>query len=529
MQRFSKALTPPAAIGRRPAGHRAAHGRSKDTTTTPSARSPSARWKPAPATPPPHRRPVHRGRRRLPQIHEYELSADLPRTRQAAGAPDSAVRIGMANNYLAARRDHARRRRARRRQSHRRRRAGLPVPARPGRRLSARSTTAPRPMPPSPRPPAQAGEDQTAEQGLLAGRRRTKASASIQQLSVLSNLIVQPIFEDSTVYVLDSKLDSHQRPCAITNTGLLPPPRSSLQTSWTAAFHLHSDTCPPTAASFRCATPAAPSPCPRPTPSSTATPPTTRSTSASTPPSTSAKTSSPSTAESRAPSAATPHPRRAQPESLPRIHLRHHQLLLQRALSRWLHYRGVGPFTDSDQQSGRSPPPSTSASALPGEKPLSSPDGVTTIRNLTRPERRRAELLHLLLYRSQTPLRNAHQRRAIVEDLRAWRVVPFSPLGRAISQAIAPPPRSTLSLPAVGHPGLHLLREHPRLPRLRQHPERHLSLYARPAQPHFQRHSGKVHLRYPIRMSAGLRQETFLNFTQRPTQQFRPYFSITLF
>ena len=51
-------------------------------------------------------------------------------------------------------------------------------------------------------------------------------------------LSVEPIFEDSTVYVLDSKtLATFAVPSS--DTAQLPPPRSSIQTMWTDAFHLH--------------------------------------------------------------------------------------------------------------------------------------------------------------------------------------------------------------------------------------------------------------------------------------------------
>ena len=58
------------------------------------------------------------------------------------------------------------------------------------------------------------------------------------KLSLLSDFSVNPIFEDTTVYVLDSKLDGDD-PIPISDTSLLPPPRSSLQTQGTVAFHLH--------------------------------------------------------------------------------------------------------------------------------------------------------------------------------------------------------------------------------------------------------------------------------------------------
>ncbi len=80
-----------------------------------------------------------------------------------------------------------------------------------------------------------AGDDQTAEQAMLA----TGANEGMRinpHLSVLSDASVEPLFEDSTVYVLDSKTLATLPP---SNTSQLPPPRSSIQTMWTNAFHLH--------------------------------------------------------------------------------------------------------------------------------------------------------------------------------------------------------------------------------------------------------------------------------------------------
>jgi hypothetical protein len=51
-------------------------------------------------------------------------------------------------------------------------------------------------------------------------------------LSLASDFSVAPIFEDSTVYSLDAHLLNAP-------PGFLPTPRSSLQTQWTTAYHLH--------------------------------------------------------------------------------------------------------------------------------------------------------------------------------------------------------------------------------------------------------------------------------------------------
>jgi hypothetical protein len=81
------------------------------------------------------------------------------------------------------------------------------------------------------------GEDQTAEEALLrAGADEGLRVTPI--VSLLSDFSVEPIFEDSTVYVLDSKLDA-AFPVPSSDTALLPPPRSSVETQLTNAYHLH--------------------------------------------------------------------------------------------------------------------------------------------------------------------------------------------------------------------------------------------------------------------------------------------------
>jgi len=169
-------------------------------------------------------------------MHDYQLSQSYLERAKAAGAPDAEVRIGMANSYLA-----------------------LGDTTRASAELAAVSATgddapdyqyllAKANVYRQEHHDAQAltsfaqatnaeGEDQTAQEALLQaganeGLRVTPA------LSLLSFFSVDPIFEDSTVYVLDSKLDA-TLPVPPTNTAQLPPPRSSLETQWTDAYHLH--------------------------------------------------------------------------------------------------------------------------------------------------------------------------------------------------------------------------------------------------------------------------------------------------
>jgi Tfp pilus assembly protein PilF len=81
-----------------------------------------------------------------------------------------------------------------------------------------------------------AGEDPTADRELMqaAGDEGLRITPNF---SFLSDFSVAPIFEDTTVYPLDAKLDVTQPIPGRQN--LLPLPRSSLQTEWTGAYHLH--------------------------------------------------------------------------------------------------------------------------------------------------------------------------------------------------------------------------------------------------------------------------------------------------
>ena len=53
--------------------------------------------------------------------------------------------------------------------------------------------------------------------------------------------------------------------------------------------------------------------------------------------------------------------------------------------------------------------------------------------------------------------------------------------------------------------------------------------YMRPFGRRFNDETGEVQLKYPIRFSAGVQEEDFLNFTHGNSQLLRPYVSITLF
>jgi hypothetical protein len=119
---------------------------------------------------------------------------------------------------------------------------------------------------------------------------------------------------------------------------------------------------------------------------------------------------------------------------------------------------------------------------------------------------------------------------AIVEDLRAWRIVPFSPLHSAISQALRPAAKIDYSPTREWNIQVSTSFESTRGFHSYDMTQNGFSLsYIRPLDRTFNDKTGKVHLKYPIRISAGLREETFLNFAHGQNQQYRPYVSVTIF
>jgi len=188
------------------------------------------------------------------KMHEYELSQSYLQRARPAGASDAGVRVGLANTYLGlGETKRAAAELAGVKQTddselnYQYLLAKAAVFQQEHRETQAVSAFA--------EAVGVAGEDQTAQQSLLQAGA-TEGFRLNPNVSVLSNLIVQPIFEDSTVYVLDSKLNSPSGPVSITDIARLPPPRSSLETSWINVYHLHRATCLRLAASSRYGTPA---------------------------------------------------------------------------------------------------------------------------------------------------------------------------------------------------------------------------------------------------------------------------------
>ncbi len=169
-------------------------------------------------------------------LHDYELSEDYLARAKAAGASDSEVRIALANDDLALGETVKAKAEL----------AAINDPADEAQNYQYLLAEAnvysqehlnPQALTAFAQATNGAGDDQTAEQAMLV----TGANEGMRvnpHLSVLSDASIEPIFEDSTVYVLDSKtLATFAVPSS--DTAQLPPPRSSTQTMWTNAFHLH--------------------------------------------------------------------------------------------------------------------------------------------------------------------------------------------------------------------------------------------------------------------------------------------------
>ena len=249
MDRFEKALTAPGSnrtsVRLAVAQLMAQQGRSADAQRQVALALMESQ---AGATPPPSGEQFVAAADVFRSVHEYQLSQNYLKRAQATGAPETSVHIGMANNYLAlgdtpraeAELDavsHAASNEAN--YQYLLAKANLYEQQHQGAKALtafAQATTV-------------AGEDETAERDLLtAGGNEGYRINHI--VSVLSNFSVQPVFEDSTVYVLDANLDG---PVPITSSqpDLLPPPRSSLQTTWTGAYHLHLGELPTTSGFFQ--------------------------------------------------------------------------------------------------------------------------------------------------------------------------------------------------------------------------------------------------------------------------------------
>jgi tetratricopeptide (TPR) repeat protein len=454
-------------------------------------------------------------------MHDYQLAQTYLERALAAGAAETSVRIGLANSYLA-----------------------LGDTTRAQDQLSLISGSADnesgyqyllakanvlrqehqntRALTAFAQAANAAGEHQTAEQDLLQAGANEGLRIN-PRLSFLSDFSVAPIFEDTTVYVLDAKLDA---PSLISGQGLIPPPRSSLATQWTGAYHLHLGDLPDVSGFFQ-----------------------TRN----------------ARGQISLPSEGTIVNRDTTDYSFnfglnPTIHLGTNVLTFntgiqetvrrdslspvdmnQNLFRQFLYMssssffnmvsvsgyaiRESGPFTESSQHSrelagalnfrvGR-PWGKTALVTGWGARddrfyPVISEDYYTSA--YLGIERRVSERINFAV---------------VAEDLRAWRVKGYS---YAIAQALRP--AASVQFAPTRNWSLQVSAAYSRNMGFHFYDAVQSGFaisYAMPVHRSFKDAGKEVELRYPIRFSAGMQQETFFNFTGGQNQQFRPYLRITLF
>jgi tetratricopeptide (TPR) repeat protein len=167
-------------------------------------------------------------------MHEYQLAQIYFQRALAAGAPETDVRVGLANTYLAtgdtpraeAQLNELSKNASEDELSYNYLLAKANVLRQ--KRQSAQALTA------FAQASQASGQDDTAELAMIraSGDEGLRLNSHV---SFLSDYTLAPIFEDTTVYPLDAALDS-AIPATSNN---LPLPRSSIQSLWTEAFHVH--------------------------------------------------------------------------------------------------------------------------------------------------------------------------------------------------------------------------------------------------------------------------------------------------
>jgi tetratricopeptide (TPR) repeat protein len=463
------------------------------------------------------------------QMHEYELSETYLQRAKAAGAPDMSVRIGLANSYLAlgeTRRAAAELAAVKQTDDsevdYQFLLAQAALDQQEHRSTEALSTFA--------QASTDAGADQTAQQGLLQAGGSEGLRVN-QKLSVLTNFTVQPIFEDTTVYVLDSKLDSPSGPVPSTNVDQLPPPRSSIETNWINAFHLHFPNLPANGGFFQIrnargiiSVPATNSIVHRNT--------TDYAMSFGLDPSIhlgnnvvtlNSGIQGTVRRDSLSPVQLN--------QNLFRVFTYFSTTSFLNAVSAdgFFSYE-IGPFTEIPLKGN------TLASAVNfrvgapwGKTALITGWGLTD-QKFTSQQLGSTENFFTSSYIGLTHKFSTHiNAEAIMEDRRAWRVVPFSPLHSAISQAIRPAGTIDFSPNAFWDIQATSSYESTRAFHVYDAVQNAFSLsYTRPVNRTFNDRKGNIRLRYPIRFSAGIQEETFTNLA-RGKNQIRPYVSITIF
>jgi hypothetical protein len=342
---------------------------------------------------------------------------------------------------------------------------------------------------------------------------------------VLSDFSVNPIFEDSTVYVLDSKLDA-TTPVPSSDVALLPPPRSSLATQFTGAYHLHLGDIPTFGGFFQVRN---------------------------------------ARGTISVPATSSIVDRNTTDYTInfgidPTIHLGSNVLTfnsgiqgtirrdslspvdMNQNLFRVFTYvttssffnavsvdgyfiREVGPFTETNIHS----------SALAGavDFRVGAPWGKTALVTGWGRNDQQFTPVGIENYYTASYIGLTHRfsdrlnLEGVAEDLRAWRTVgPRSGIAQALR------PAGTIDFAPTRHWDFQASAAYSSTRGFHVYDaiQSGFSIsYARPLHRTFEDEGGVVHVQYPIRFSAGLQQETFMNFSHGQNEQLRPYVGITLF
>ena len=473
----------------------------------------------------------------LQQMHDYTLAEKYLMQAQASGAPSLSVRVGLANSYLAmgdTRHAAAELALARRADGSESDYGFLLAEAnlyqqehRGGHALSAFAQAA-----------SEAGDDETAEQGLL-GAGGTEGLRLNKTLSVQTNVLVHPLYDDSTVYVLDAKTFGH--PPAIyggtTNTALLPPPRSSIETEWTTPYRLHLRKFLPVAGFFQVRN-----------------------------------------AQGTISIPATGIVNRNTTDTsfnggiVPTFHLGTNDLTfnvggqgtiqrdslsprqMNQNIGRLFAYmntssffnavsvnayviRDAGPFTEIPLNEHTLSGSVNFSVGAPWAKTALVTGWGESDQHFTSKTLGNTENYFTSSYIGLTRRFARHLSiEAIAEYLRSWRIVPYVTRNSGIvtysgiAQALRP--AATINFSPARHWNVQIsgAYEDTRTIHLYDMTENGFSVsYTRPFSRTFNEKTGKVHLKYPIRFAGGIQEETFPNFTYGSNQVFRPYVSIQLF
>jgi len=480
----------------------------------------------------------------LQQMHEYELSESYLQRAKSAGAPNNAVRVSLANSYLAlgeTRRAAAELAAVKQTDDseadYQYLLAQAAVDQQEHHSTEALSSFS--------QASSDAGEDQTAEQGLLqaGGSEGLRVNP---RLSVLSGVIVSPIFEDSTIYVLDSKLASSP-PALPTDFANLPPPRSSIQTDWISAFHLHFNHLPTNSGYFEL------------------------------------RNARGTISVPQAPPGARIVQRNTTDYALnfaldPTVHFGNNAVTfntgiqgtfrrdslspieLNQNLFRAFTYFSTTSFMDAVSADGFFSAEFGSFTQLPlsarnligainfrvgapwGKTALITGWGINDQRFTSRQPQQigNSEDYFTSSYIGLSRRFSTHlSAEAIVEDIRAYRIappfqvngaVPNAPELSAISQGLRPAGTIDFSPSARWDIQASTSYESTRGFHVYDMTQNGISVsYTRPFDRTFNDKTGRIHLQYPIRFSGGIQEETFPNFSSGKSTQFRPYVSITIF